>query len=57
MPLTAFIFQTTTLYNVAIAQTTYDSDKSPTSILMTNTYKIQFKALHVLSENSAIADA
>lgn len=26
MPLTAFIFQTTTLYNVAIAQTTYDSD-------------------------------
>lgn len=24
MPLTAFIFQTTTLYNVAIAQTTYD---------------------------------
>lgn len=57
MPLTAFIFQTTTLYNVAIAQTTYDSDKSLTSILMTNTYKIQFKALHVLSENSAIADA
>lgn len=57
MPLTAFIFQTTTLYNVAIAQTTYDSDKSPTSILMTNTYNIQFKALHVLSENNAIADA
>lgn len=26
MPLTAFIFQTTTLYNVAIAQTTYVSD-------------------------------
>lgn len=30
--------------------------RSPTSILMTNTYNIQFKVLHVLSEN-AIADA
>lgn len=31
--------------------------RSPTSILMTNTYNIQFKARHVLSENNAIADA
>lgn len=56
MPLTAFIFQTTTLYNVA-NYIWLSLIRSPTSILMTNTYNIQFKALHVLSENNAIADA
>lgn len=56
MPLTAFIFQTATLYNVA-NYIWLSLIRSPTSILMTNTYNIQFKALHVLSENNAIADA
>lgn len=56
MPLTAFIFQRTTLYNVA-NYIWLSLIRSPTSILMTNTYNIQFKALHVLSENNAITDA